>query len=127
MIEFEDDLIELDEKSVTPTPPIPSPIPPTPTLIREPSPEPPEPENNLKKAVDAACGKMDDQNRITSGNFASTQLHLSCLLGPLRNRATLFEWISAIHFEGEMIQMLEAGNLLHPKDWLGGGKSNGRV
>ena len=72
MIEFEDDLIELDEKSVTPSPPTPSPEPPTPTpppptIIREPSPEPPEPENNLKKAVDAACGKMDDQNRITSG------------------------------------------------------------
>ena len=53
--------------------------------------------------------------------------YLQLCSGPLRNRATLFEWISAIHFEGEMIQMLKAGDLLHPKDWLGGGKSNGRI
>ena len=54
-------------------------------------------------------------------------MYLLLFPGPLRNRATLFEWISAIHFEGEMIQMLEAGDLLHPKDWQGGGKSNGRI
>ena len=76
LIEFEDDLIDLDETPVTPIP-SPSPIPPTPTPppppkiepipIVETHAEPPEPENNLRKAIESACGKVDDQNRITSG------------------------------------------------------------
>ena len=139
MIEFEDDLIEVEPepepeppKEPTPEPtPEPSPEPPkepTPEPPREPTPEPPLPENNLKKAVDSACGKMDDQNRITSGMSSKvSNRNNESFLGPLKNRKALIEWLSSIHFEGDIMMMLADGDLLFPKQWLGGGKSNGEL
>lgn len=69
MTEFEDNLIEVEPEPEPEPPKEPTPEPP-----REPTPEPPRPENNLKKAVDSACGKMDDQNRITSGKLRKSKI-----------------------------------------------------
>ena len=68
---------------------------------------------DVQKAVQGACGKMDAENRITSG--------------PLKNPQELFEWLKSIHFQGPMLKMLTDNDLLTPKCWLGGGKSSGKM
>ena len=66
---------------------------------------------DVQKAVQGACGKMDAENRITSG--------------PLKNPELLLEWLRSIHFQGPILKMLTDNDLLKPKCWLGGGKSSG--
>ena len=67
---------------------------------------------DVQKAVQGACGKMDEENRITSG--------------PLKNPELLLQWIKSIHFQGPILKMLTDNDLLKPKCWLGGGKSSGK-
>ena len=66
---------------------------------------------DVQKAVQGACGKMDEENRITSG--------------PLKNPELLLQWLKSIHFQGPILKMLTDNDLLKPKCWLGGGKSSG--
>ena len=93
------------EESREPTPAPPTPAPPTP----EPLPEPPV--DALKMAVEGACGRMED-NRITSG--------------PLQSRESLRDWLGSIYWTGHIMHMFAKHKLLHPRHWLGGGKSNGK-
>ena len=67
---------------------------------------------DVQKAVQGACGKMDAENRITSG--------------PLKNPELLLQWLKSIHFQGPILMMLTDNDLLKPKCWLGGGKSSGK-
>ena len=67
---------------------------------------------DVQKAVQGACGKMDEENRITSG--------------PLKNPELLLQWLKSIHFQGPILKMLTDNDLLKPKCWLGGGKSSGK-
>ena len=82
------------------------------------APEPPrvpEPKpviTELQKAVEGACGRMNEENKITSG--------------PLQSREKLKAWIHSIHFQGNVIDMFHKENLFHPRDWLGGGKCAGK-
>ena len=66
----------------------------------------------VQKAVQGACGKMDAENRITSG--------------PLKNPKLLLQWLKSIHFQGPILKMLTDNDLLKPKCWLGGGNSSGK-
>ena len=82
--------------------------------IREPTPVPPTPEppvDALKKALEGAGGKMEN-NRITSG--------------PLSSRENLRDWLSSIYWTGHIMHMFATHKLLHPRHWLGGGKSSGK-
>merc|ERR1719343_1168600 len=79
-------------------------------VVSEP-PRVPEPKpviTELQKAVEGACGRMNEENKITSG--------------PLQSREKLKAWIHSIHFQGNVIDMFHKENLFHPRDWLGGGK-----
>ena len=67
---------------------------------------------DVQKAVQGACGKMDAENRIT--------------FGPLKNPELLLQWLRSIHFQGPILMMLTDNDLLKPKCWLGGGKSSGK-
>ena len=83
-------------------------------ILPEP-PRVPEPKpviTELQKAVEGACGRMNEENKITSG--------------PLQSREKLKAWIYSINFQGNVIDMFHKENLFHPKDWLGGGKCAGK-
>jgi len=87
-----------------------------PVLVATPEPpRVPEPKpviTELQKAVEGACGRMNEENKITSG--------------PLQSREKLKAWIHSIHFQGNVIDMFHKENLFHPRDWLGGGKCAGK-
>ena len=86
------------QKSAVEPPPVPEPKP----VITE-----------LQKAVEGACGRMNEENKITSG--------------PLQSREKLKAWIHSINFQGNVIDMFHKENLFHPRDWLGGGKCAGKL
>ena len=67
--------------------------------------------SDLQKAIEGACGRMDDENRITSG--------------PLQSKETLKKWIYSIRFQGEILDTLHSEDLFHPRDWLGGNQCSG--
>ena len=58
-------------------------------------------------------------------NFDDYTLNTVKFLGPLKNRQSLIGWLSSIHFEGDIMKMLADSDLMYPRQWLGGGKSNG--